>query len=152
MNSEQRGERRRRRALRRGVMLGVVGVLFFFCSFPCLEPFYASKFPDLVSRLHPTVSRFDPPPQPFDSAKWQRGYATDRIAIAKSLTANGALVSMSRDQVKAMLGTPDLESGTQLRWELGNLDTGQLLYYRKLLVVHTDGTGAVVKVELQSTD
>lgn len=144
MNSEQRGERRRKRAWWLGTVLGVVGSLLFFCTFLCFEPFYASKLPDLWSQRNPSVSRFDLPPQPFDQAKWQRGYATDRIAMGKWLAGSGTLIGMTRDQVITMFGPQDYEleyeGKRQLTWELGKLDDNSLFDRNVKLLLRIDGT------------
>lgn len=148
MNREQAGERKRKRAWWLGAVLGVLTAAFFSCTFPCFEPFYASLFPDLWSQRDPTVSRFDPPPQPFDQAKWQRGYATDRMAMGKWLASNGALVGLTRDQATAMLGPPDSESRykgvTWMSWKLGRLDDNSLFARRGSFAIDIDDTGTVV--------
>jgi hypothetical protein len=156
VNSEQRGERRRERAWWLGILLGVIVGTVFTCSFPCLEPFYASAFPDLCSQRNPTVSRFNPPPQPFDQAKWQRGYATDRIAMAKWLASSGTLLGMKRDQVTAMLGPQDsefdYEGVTRVKWGLGRIDDNSLFDRKGRLTLDFDGAGKVVKAEVWFDD
>ncbi len=152
MNSEQKGERLRGRAWWLGAVLGFTVAAFLFCTFPCFEPFYASVLPDLWSQRDPSVSRFNPPPKPFDQAKWQRGYATDRMAMAKWLASSGTLVGLTRDQATAMLGPPDSEFDHQgitlLTWTLGRLDDNSLFDSRGRFTLHIDGTGTVVKAEV----
>ena len=148
MNREQAGERKRKRAWWLGAVLGVLSAAFFFCTFPCFEPFYASLFPDLWSQHDPTVSRFDPPPKPFDQAKWQRGYATDRMAMGKWLAGSGTVVGLTRDQVTAMLGQPDSEFRhdglIKVSWKLGRLDDNSLFDRTGRFTAEIDDTGTVV--------
>jgi hypothetical protein len=152
VNSKQRGARRRKRGWLLGGLLGLTAGMFLFCSFPCFEPFYASLLPDLWSERNPTVSRFNPRPQPFDQGKWQRGYATDRIAMAKWLKKSGTLNGLQRDQVTAMLGPPDFEHNydgePHLSWHLGRIADNSLFDRTADLTLHLDDTGKVVEADV----
>lgn len=156
MNREQAGERKRKRAWWLGAILGVLSAAFFSCTFPCFEPFYASLLPDLWSQRDPTVSRFDPPPQPFDQAKWQRGYATDRMAMGKWLAGSGTVLGLTRDQATAMLGPPDSEFRHDgvilLSWKLGRLDDNSLFDRHGGFFLSIDNAGIVVKSEVWFDD
>ena len=155
MKREQAGERKRKRAWWLGAVLGVLSAAFFFCTFPCFEPFYASLFPDLWSQRDPTVSRFDPPPQPFDQANWQRGYATDRMAMGKWLVESRSIIGLKRDALVAQLGAFDYESEhegkKQLIWLLGDLNDDGFTRHVKLLV-KIDKSGTVVDAHTYLTD
>lgn len=157
MNSEQKGERRRKRAWWLGVLLGVVVVPFVGCFCTCLRPMWSPACPELASFLNPTQSDFDPPPASFDQRKWQRGYSTDRVAMGKWMVANGTLVGMSRVEVVGMLGEPEHEwdeddGGRQLRWHLGERPSPMFLSYLFTFVVDFDRTGKVVSARVYEHD
>ncbi len=150
MNSEQRGERRRKRAWWWGVIAGLVAGPLLVCSGLCLRPIWAPVWPEMASHLAPSESDFDPPPAPFDQRKWQRGYSTDRIAMGKGMEANGTLIGMRRGEVVGMLGAPKIEydeddGGRQLRWHLGEQPDPFFLSWISTFIVEVDHACKVVK-------
>lgn len=152
MNSEQKGERRRKRAWWLGVLLGVLSALLLGCFGICGRPLWAPAWPELASHLAPSVSDFNPPPVPFDQRKWLRGYSTDRIAMGKWMEANGTLTGMSREEVVGMLGETEEEwagkGGRQQRWHLGEIPSPLFLSWLAELVIEFDSTGKVTKAEV----
>jgi hypothetical protein len=150
VNREQMGERRRKRAWWRGALAGLVAAPLINCSGLCLRPIWAPAWPELASHLNPSESDFDPPPAPFDQRRWERAYSTDRIAMGKWMEANGTLIGMSREEVLAMLGEPEIEykeddGGRQLRWHLGERPSPMFLSWILTLIVDVDHTGKVTK-------
>jgi hypothetical protein len=157
VNSEQKGERRRKRAWWLGALLGVVAVPFVGCLCTCLRPMWAPAWPELASHLNPSQSDFNPPATPFDQRKWQRGYSTDRIAMGKWLEANGTLIGKSREEVLAMLGEPEDGweedgGGHECRWHLGERPSPMFLSWIFTFVVEADHTGKVTKAWVYTHD
>ncbi len=147
-----------RRARLRGVFWAiapvVVCVVLAYFMWPCLR--FLLHAPAIDSFFDPSVAAFNPAPTPFDQAKWDRGHATDRIAMGKWMADNGTLNGLKRAELVAQLGPFDYEGThegkTQLTWYLGDLDDGGMFIRHMKLLVKIAPTGIVVDAYIYSTD
>lgn len=147
-----------RRARLRGVFWALVSVALFagllYFTWPCVRFFLHA--PDLDSFFNPSIAALDPGVKPFDQAKWDRGHATDRIAMGRCIAGDRSLIGMKREKLVAKLGPFEFESEHEdkahLIWKLGQLDDGGLFMRNMSLQVEIEKSGTVVDADIFSTD
>lgn len=98
-----------------------------------------------------TASEFADP-IPFDQRKWDRGRPVHRIGMGRTLAADGTLVGLTRDEVRAMLGRPQRDADGEWWYRLGTRGHGALFPTEVRLIVQLGPAGTVRAARLAEWD